>query len=209
MRGELEIALRREREPTEYRRVLDSTLEEVVRLSSITEDLLTLARSDSGAIVAKGQEVDVGEVVQTIAQRLSTTAAEKGTTLALDLASGHRTWADPGLLGQVAWNLIDNAVKFAPSGGTVGVTVVREGDAIVLQVTDDGPGFDGDDPGQVFERFFRADRARTRGEGGTGLGLAIVKAVAEAHEGAVSAENRPQGGASVRFEVPVRSAPDS
>jgi len=206
MRGELEIALRRDREPDEYRRVVGSTLEEVVRLSRITEDLLTLARSDSGVMGSRPEEIDVAEVVEHIADRLRHTADEKGVALEVDLAPGERTWADPGLLGQVAWNLIDNALKFTPPGGRVEVSLRRDSDDLVLTVADDGPGFDDGTPGDIFERFYRADQARTRrgGASGTGLGLAIVKAVADAHGGQVGAENRTSGGAAVMFRIPVR-----
>jgi len=211
MRGELEIALRREREPGEYRQALNSTLEEVIRLARITEDLLTLARSDSGAMRPTLEDTDVGEVVGMIAERLKPVSIERGTTLELDLPAGERISADPTLLGQVAWNLIENAVKFAPPGGHVQVTVRRDGDDVLLAVTDDGPGFDGEDPGQAFERFYRADQARTRhgDTSGTGLGLAIVKAVADAHGGDVRAENQASGGASVTVRLPKRSPSSS
>lgn len=209
MRGELEVALRREREPSEYRRVVGSTLEEVVRLSRITEDLLTLARSDSGAMGSRPEEIDIGEVVGRIAERLRPIADAKGTVLDVRLELGERTWADPGLVGQVAWNLIDNALKFTPPGGHVRVVLERDGEDTLLIVEDSGPGFDGGDPGQAFERFYRADPARTHREGttGTGLGLAIVKAVTEAHGGEARAENRQEGGARVSVRFPLRPRP--
>jgi two-component system OmpR family sensor kinase len=210
MRGELEVALRREREPSEYRGTLESTLEEVIRLSRITDDLLVLARSDSGSIRPSFEEIDVGEVVARIAERLRPVSVDKGSVLDLKLPRGGHAWADPGLVGQVAWNLIDNALKFTPPGGRVEVSLSWEPDAAVLCVADDGPGFDGTDPGQAFERFYRADPARTRRRGttGTGLGLAIVKAVAAAHGGEVRAENRASGGASVTVRIPRGSPAD-
>jgi signal transduction histidine kinase len=117
-------------------------------------------------------------------------------------------WVDPGLLGQVVWNLADNALKFTPSGGEVRITVEREGEGVSLRVQDTGPGFGDADPGTVFRRFYRADQARTHDveTAGTGLGLAIVKAVAEAHGGEVQAGNREKGGASVTVRLP-RGAP--
>jgi two-component system OmpR family sensor kinase len=209
MRGELEIALRREREPSEYREALESTLEEVVRLSRITEDLLTLARSDSGAMRPRLEEVDVAEVVERVADRLRPAFADKGSVMELLLEGREVARVDPTLVGQVAWNLIDNALKFSPAGGHVSVSLRRTGNDVVLTVADDGPGF-GSDPQHVFERFFRADRARTRRHetSGTGLGLSIVKAVAEAHGGAARAENLPAGGASVSVRFPEQPVGD-
>jgi two-component system OmpR family sensor kinase len=205
MRGELEIALRRERDASEYRRALESTLEEVIRLSSIAEDLLTLARSDSGAMQPKWEEIDLAEIVQRVGKRLRPLFAEKGSVLELQVDGIERTWGDPVLVGQVAWNLIDNAVKFTPPGGHVHVSVRRSAGDVTLTVTDDGPGFQSD-PRHVFERFYRADRARTRHDSvaGTGLGLSIVKAAAEAHGGEVWAENLPGRGASVSVRFPHR-----
>jgi two-component system OmpR family sensor kinase len=210
MRGELEVALRRERDASEYRQTLESTLEEVIRLSRITEDLLVLARSDSDVMQPSFEQVDLGPVIDRIAERLRPVAVGKGTVLDVKLPSGEPVWADPGLLGQVAWNLIDNALKFAPVGGRVEVSLMWEPDAAVFWVADDGPGFEGTDPGQAFERFYQADPARTRRRGttGTGLGLAIVKAVVAAHGGEVRAENRASGGASVTVRLPLGSPPD-
>lgn len=205
MRGELELALRRNREPEEYREVLGSTLEEVVRLSRITEDLLVLARSDSGALRPRREPCDVAATVGRISERLSTHATKEGVAVETRLAPA---WAevDEGLLGQVVWNLVDNAVKFTPAGGTVVVRTVQEGDQVAVEVLDTGPGFQS--PDQAFRRFYREDPARTHASptSGTGLGLAIVQAVAEAHGGRAEAHNRPEGGARVRVSFPVAAA---
>ena len=201
MRGELELALRRERAPGEYRRVLESTLEEVVRLSRIAEDLLVLARSDSGALRPRVEEVAVAEAAGRVVDRLRGRAGAKGVELTLVETGAHTAFVDPGLIGQAVWNLTDNAIKYSPAGGRVAIRVGREGDDIVIVVEDSGPGFR--DPDQAFRRFFREDAARTHGTAtdGTGLGLAIVRAVAEAHGGGATAENRPGGGARVTVRL--------
>ncbi len=203
MRGELDLALRRERTAGEYREVLGSTLEEVVRLSRITEDLLVLARSDSGALQPRKERVDVAEAIGSVLERLRGVAEGKGVALELDVGRGLAASVDAGMLGQIAWNLTDNAIKFTPAGGHVVVRTGRDGADVVLQVEDTGPGFD--DPEQAFRRFYRDDAARQHGtpESGTGLGLAIVQAVAEAHGGRVSAANRPEGGARVVVRLPA------
>ncbi len=205
MRGEIELALRRPRESEEYRAVLESNLEEVVRLSRITENLLTLARSDAGALTPMVEQVDAGQVVSKVVGRLRPLAEEKGITVGERIESPCPAVLDPALLSQIAWNLTDNALKFTPSGGRVSVVVQQSMDEVVLQVEDSGTGFGETDPAAAFERFFRRDSARTRSSEteGTGLGLAIVKAVAEAHGGEAWAENRPDGGARFSVRIPI------
>lgn len=209
MRGELELALRRERPTEEYRQVLASTLEEVVRLTRISEELLVLARSDSGALTPRLESCDVAAVVARVLERLQGQAEEGGVRLVGSAGEGVWGVADPGLLGQVAWNLVENGLKFTPRGGTVEVDLAAGPDGVTLEVSDTGPGFRS--PEQAFRRFYREDPARSHDTPteGAGLGLAIVRAVAEAHGGSARAENRPQGGAKVVVELPGQgSLPD-
>ena len=207
MRGELELALRRERDPSEYRQVLASSLEEVVRLSRITEDLLILARSDAGALVVRPEPLEVAGTVERIVERLRSQAADQGVMLDTKAVGDTTAEVDPVLLGQAAWNLLENAIRFTPPGGRVTIDSRDEGEHVALVVEDDGPGFPSDMIDRVFDRFFRADPARSRTEeaSGTGLGLAIVKGVAEAHHGTAEAANAPGGGARVTVRFP-RSA---
>ncbi|HZD04166.1 MAG TPA: ATP-binding protein, partial [Longimicrobiales bacterium] len=190
LRGEIELALRRERAPEEYRRVLASSLEEIERLSRITEDLLTLARSDAGSLRSTGGVTDIHDVAERIVDRFRGKAEEKALTLSVRVEGRRQVPLDPGLLGQILWNLTDNALKFTPPGGEVRVTAASRDDHLEIEVQDTGPGL-GPDPERIFDRFFRVDEARTPGEerSGTGLGLAIVRAIAEGYEGAAEAEN--------------------
>lgn len=208
LRGEMELALRRERAPEEYREVLNSSVEEVSRLTRITENLLTLARSDAGSIRPEARRVDVREVVERITDRLEPVAAERGVRIELAGASSLSACVDPGLVGQVVWNLVENALKFSPRGEAVEVHVGLEGPSpdgpVRLSVLDRGPGV-GDRPEELFERFFREDPARTRG--GSGLGLAIVEAIALAHGGSARAEARPGGGAVISATLAQMKAP--
>jgi two-component system OmpR family sensor kinase len=204
MRGELELALRRDRDSAEYRRVLQSTLEEVVRLSRITEDLLTLARSDSGVLLTRPEPVEFSGIAERVVERLESRAAAKEIRLETESSGDATTEADPVLLGQAVWNLVDNAIRHTPAGGTIRVTTRVQGDHVELAVKDNGPGFPEEMLAHVFDRFFRADRARSHAEAhqGTGLGLAIVRGVAEAHGGSATAENAPEGGARVELRFP-------
>jgi two-component system OmpR family sensor kinase len=207
MRGELELALRRERDLPEYRRVVESTLEEVVRLSRITEDLLILARSDSGALVVRPEPVDVAGAVERVLERLRGKAAAKGVALESDVVGDTTAEVDPVLLGQTAWNLLENAIRFTPAGGRIRVVARGDAERVELLVEDSGPGFPPEMLDRVFDRFFRADPARSRPDevSGTGLGLAIVKGVAEAHHGTAEAANVPDGGARVTVRLPRRA----
>ena len=201
MRGELELALRRERTPEEYRRVIGSSLEEVERLSRVAEDLLTLARSDAGVMEPRLREVDLTEVAAHAFERLRARAAERGVELRVD--GGEVTaWADPDLVSRAVWNLVDNAVKVSAS--RVDVAVGEDAGTAWIEVADSGPGIAPEHLPRLFDRFYRGDTSRTRdGQAqGTGLGLAIVRAIAEVHAGRVSAENRPEGGARFRLELP-------
>ena len=208
MRGEIEIALRRPREPDEYTRVLGSTLEEVMRLSKLTEDLLTLARSDAGALTPQVQVADAVEIAARMVDRLRPRAEAKGIDLVLDAPESMSALLDEGLLGQCVWNLTDNALKFADPGGHVRVAVSERSDELILEVEDDGPGLGDLDVSSPFERFFRVDEARTRdpATAGTGLGLAIVKVAAGAHGGHATAENRSEGGARFTVRFPLTFA---
>ncbi len=214
LRGEIEIALRKERTPTEYRSVLESNLEEILRLSRITEDLLTMARSDAGALQGRSRLVDPRDLLDRIVDRFQPAAAERGVTLSAGVHGDRPVQIDPGLVGQVIWNLADNAVRFTRPGGSVEIALEVEDDRLTLTVSDTGPGL-GDDPGRVFDRFYRADTARTPGEhtSGTGLGLAISRAIVDGFGGSITAENRPEGGARFVALIPTdgrrQESPDS
>jgi len=209
MRGELELALRREREPTEYRRALESTLEEVIRLSRITEDLLVLARSDSGALLTRVEPTDVAGVVRRVMDRLEGSASGKGVHLEAEATGDATGEIDPVLVGQAVWNLLENAIRHTPERGTVRVVTRGAVGEVSVTVEDSGPGFSAEALERAFDRFFRGDPARSRQQeaSGTGLGLAIVKGVVEAHHGSVRAGNGPSGGARVTLVFPRSHAP--
>lgn len=200
LRGDLDVTLKRDRTPAEYRETLERCREEVLRLSRLAEDLLVLARNDAGVLLEQQTDVDVRVLAEHAMKRYRPLAAQRGITLQV-LGGEAVVLGDPRVLGRVIGNLIDNAVKFSPNGGKV-VAELTSADMVRLKVTDEGQGIAPEHLSHLFRRFFRADPARPRAEG-TGLGLAIAKAGAEAHGGTVEfTGNSP--GATFTLSLPCR-----
>jgi two-component system, OmpR family, sensor kinase len=206
LRGELELARRRDRSPEEYRRVLGSALEEVERLCRVAEDLLTLARSDAGVMEPRLRRVDLAECAARTLERLRTKASAKEIDLRLDVTGPVPGLFDPDLLDRLVWNLVENAIKFTPSGGVVAIGVHANGGEALIEVIDTGPGIPSEKLERMFERFYRGDFVRTPSleNTGTGLGLSIANAIAEVHGGTLAASNREGGGAVLRVTLPRR-----
>jgi two-component system OmpR family sensor kinase len=202
MRGELELARRRPRPTGEYERVIDSALEEVERLTRIAEDLLTLARSDAGVLRLRPAAADLAVIGARVVERLGLAASSKNVELALRTDPPVTAEVDEDLVSRLLWNLATNAIKYTPAGGRVTLAVARENGAVTLRVADTGPGIPEDALPQVFDRFYRADAARTTAAAaqGTGLGLAIVRAIADLHGAELAARNTGTGAEfTVRF----------
>ena len=201
----MEVALRKDRTPEEYTRVLKSSLEEAERLSRLAEDLLTLTRSEAGAQRLQLRKDDLAERVRRAVVRFAQQAEEKGVEVQGPAPGAVWVEVDPDLTDRVIWNLLGNGLKFTPHGGRVETKVLGEGGNVILEVMDTGPGIPPDQLESVFDRFFRIDEARTSGAetSGTGLGLAIVKAIVNLHGGQVSVENQACGGAVFRVTLPA------
>jgi signal transduction histidine kinase len=173
--------------------------DEVDHLTAMVEDLLLLARSDSGTLELEQVPVDLGDVASDGASSLAKVATERGVTVTVDPEPAEVT-GDPARLRQLVMILVDNAVRHAPSGGHVSVQVRADGPDATLIVDDDGPGIGPDDLPRVFDRFYRAAGAPG---GGTGLGLAIAAWIVERHDGRIEAANRPAGGARFTARIPL------
>lgn len=202
LRAELELALRRARTPDQLLAALRSAAEEAQRLTRLAEDLLVLARSDGGKLPVRKEHLDVAALIGETVGSFSSRADELGVGMeqALEPTRGR---VDPIRVRQAIGNLIDNALRHSPQGGKVRVELDPRDGMFSIRVSDSGSGFTPSFLPRAFEAFSRADESRARAEGGTGLGLAIVRAVAEAHGGSVSAENRPDGGAIVTISLPT------
>ncbi len=187
---------------------VDRLLNEVIRLSSLVQDLLELSRLDMAAAAAlKVSHVDIVKLVNQAWHNLEPLARDRDQALHCLAADAVWAWVDEARLYRVIFNLLDNASKFSPSGGVIQVRLEQRGDVLGISVRDQGPGFPPEALPQVFERFYRADGARVRTDSssvsGSGLGLAIVRQIIEAHGGMVEASNSAEGGAQVRVQFPM------
>jgi two-component system phosphate regulon sensor histidine kinase PhoR len=174
---------------------------EVDRLVQLVEELLQLARIESGAAPLVLNDVAVADLLAATIDRFRPQAERAGVSLTLQGRPRGTVRADANRLGQAVGNLVHNALKFTPSGGQVTVGAVRANGIVRITVSDTGSGIDPADLPRIFERFYVADRSRSRR--GTGLGLAIVKHVVRAHGGSVSAESTLGRGATFTIELPV------
>ncbi len=183
--GRTQVALSQARSVDELREVLEGNVEELERLSAIISDMLFIARAEHDAIPLQPDDVDLAREAQRVADYLSLIADEKGVTLRVTGAPSPLR-ADRLLVQRAITNLVSNAIRHAYPDSTIDVELASAGGRTVLAVTNQGDGIAPAHLERIFERFYRADPARSRGEGGSGLGLAIVRSIAHAHHGEVS-----------------------
>jgi heavy metal sensor kinase len=200
IRTSAEIALlRKSGSASTYREALLCILSEAERNTALLDHLMFLARADSGQLLTKCP-VDVGQEVQRVCEQVQALAAEKDLSLGMR-TDDHPAWISGNAdhLRRLWLVLLDNAVKYTPPGGNIEVSVKPSGaGSVFVEVKDTGVGIAANDLPHIFERFFRADEARTRGVGGAGLGLSIARWVAEAHDATISVNSTPGHGSAFR-----------
>lgn len=206
VRGTIEVALRRPRSGEEYRETLAASLDEIERLSRLVNALLTLSRADAGQLPYAYAPCRLAAVAEGAVKAHASRAAERGVRLELAAAEPFELLADADRLREVIDNLVDNALRYAPPDSAIVVSVRREGDRARLSVQDSGPGLSLDEQVHVFDRFYRADRSRSRHSGGTGLGLSIAKAIVDAHRGRLSVQSAPGHGCTFLVDLPIEAA---
>jgi signal transduction histidine kinase len=194
------LSRHRDRPLGESSEALDDIDAEAAHLSLMVDDLLLLARSDSGAVPLDCVPLDLGDVASDAASALGRTAEARGVQIEVDPEPAMAT-GDPARLRQLVTILVDNAVRHSPRGGSVSVVVRARAATVSLEVADDGPGLRPEDMEHVFDRFYRAPGAPS---GGTGLGLAIARWIVERHGGRIGVRNGDAGGAIFRAELPAR-----
>jgi heavy metal sensor kinase len=204
IRTTAEVAVQRDRTAPEYREALTEILEESERTSQVVDSLMLLARADSGKEMLECVPADACAVVRGAIEQGEKLARSQGiefkASVPVDPIS---IQADSDALRRAVLILLDNAVKYTPTGGAVKVDLVKEGGFAVVSVTDTGIGIAKEDITHVFDRFWRADKVRSRGQGGAGLGLSIATWIAEAHQGSLAVESAPGRGSVFRLRVPL------
>jgi heavy metal sensor kinase len=201
IRGELEAAVQHQHLTPELLDLVGSALEETERLRTIVEQLLVVSRLDAGDAQMEKVPLDLGQLATSTAEQMLLLAEEKSITVRCDAQPGVEVEGDPSRLKQVVVNLLDNAIRYTGQGGSILVSTAKQDDWATLTVADNGAGIPPEALPHVFERFYRADKARSRYSGGSGLGLAIVKAICTAHHGDVEITSTEGVGTTVTIRL--------
>ena len=204
MRSVGEVALQHTLDAVAYRDVIGSMLEEVDRLTRLVESLLILTRADSGKVqLAAAETLDLGELAGHVIDQLRVLADEKQQELTLRAPIRVRATGDAALIRHALMNLIHNAIKYTPNGGTITVEVNGTGGQAMIEVRDTGPGIPAAHRDRIFDRFYRVDPGRSREEGGVGLGLAIARWAVEANGGHIELASGETDGSLFRVVLPA------
>jgi signal transduction histidine kinase len=185
------------------RELAEEVLAETDRMGTILSDLLTMARLDAGALEVGRKPFDLSSLIEEETERFRVRAIHEGVRLDVRTPDELLATGDPARTGQILAALLDNALRFTPSGGSVEVDAYRHDEAVEATVTDTGPGIPPEHLSRIFDRFYRAESARTREGGGTGIGLAIACGLARAQDGDLEAANAKDGGAVFRLKLPA------
>ena len=210
MRTRAELALRKARSAEEYRETIEQIHAELEKTTALIEQLMFLARADSGAEVLRFVPTNVADVLREACDQGAALAEAKQIAFHEQIP-GRPLWiqGDPGSLRRLFLILIDNAVKYTPAEGRVDVSLAQNDGYVVAEVRDTGIGITEADLPSVFERFYRADKARSRASGGVGLGLSIGKWIAEVHSGTIDVHSSPGQGSVFQIRLPIANGTSS
>jgi heavy metal sensor kinase len=206
LQGNLEVTLLKARTPEEYREALINNLEQVERLITLARALLTLAKFTSDKPPVHLVPLALEPLIQDLMDELTILADERRIKLSFESESVPPILGDAQWLKQALINLLDNALRYTPSGGAVTVRLQAVKEGVAVAVEDTGHGIEPEHLPHLFERFYRTDWARAKDSGGTGLGLPIVKEIVEAHEGAITVTSQVDKGSvfTLRLPIPIR-----
>jgi two-component system heavy metal sensor histidine kinase CusS len=202
LRGEAEVALRKSRSVDDYREILSSSLEEYQRLAHIIDSLLFLARAESPEMRLNQETLDLGYELAAVKDFYEAAAQEKDVDIRVEAPPCVLGDVDRTLFQRALGNLVSNALAHTPAQGWVALRAVSEPDAVRVEVSDNGVGIAPEHLSHIFDRFYRADGARSRTSGGVGLGLAIVRSIASVHGGSAEIQSEPGHGTTVRLKLP-------
>lgn len=200
-----ELALDKQRPAEELRETIETCRRSALRMRSLIESLLTLARFDSGELTLDSRSFDVARTVGDCVGMVRPLAAQRRIAIQTDLGPATAT-GDPDRIAQVVTNLLTNAIRYNHDQGQVGVALRSSGTEVVLSVSDTGIGIPPEHLAHIFERFYRVDNARSRKDGGVGLGLAICKSIVAAHGGQISVSSHPERGTKFEVRLPKTGA---
>jgi signal transduction histidine kinase len=204
LRGSLEVALEEERLSEEYRDVIGNALIEVRHLARLSQNLLFLARGQSGRVTLSFANIDLTRLLGEIGRNVQPAAVDRGLDLAVEVpADPVRAFVDADRIQQVFHNLLENAMRYTEAGGAILLKLTSVPAEARMEVSDTGIGIPEGDLPYVFERFFRSDRARHAYSGGSGLGLSIVRWIVEAHKGTVEVKSRVGKGSTFTVKLPL------
>jgi two-component system heavy metal sensor histidine kinase CusS len=203
MRIEVEVALGKARSMSEYQETLGSCLEECQRLSRIIDSMLFIARAEDPRTQIHRESVDVGIELERVREFYEAPAGDAGVELRVSCPPGTLAPVDRVLFQRAVGNLVANAIRYTPRGGHIEMNATRENGVLRVQVADTGSGIAPADLPKIFDRFYRADLARSTGTGNAGLGLAIVKSILSLHGGSVAVESRPGAGTRMNLQFPA------
>lgn len=192
------------RDEEEYREALRMMAEQTRRLSRIVHDMFVLARADAGSYPLQKRPLYLNDLLDEVARSGGLLASGKNITVEATNLPEAAYHGDEDLLRQMMLNLLDNAIKFTPAGGVVKLSLTRQPFEYRLSVSDTGPGIPPEAQAHIFERFYRADKARSRAEdGGAGLGLAIARWIAQAHDGSLELADTGHNGTTFNARLPI------
>lgn len=200
------IVLRGKTQPQVAEEFGKRIISEVDRLTAVSDDLLDLAKIETGHRTLHAEDFYLMEVVQSVLHTLAPKLEQKALEFRFEISDGLKVYADRGAIHQIMTNLIDNAIKYNRPAGQIVVSASESGDWVTISVTDSGIGIPQEDLSRIFERFYRVDKARSRESGGTGLGLSIVKHLVELHGGKFSVKSELGKGSVFTFMIPAKLA---
>jgi heavy metal sensor kinase len=206
IRTEAEIALRRSRGDAEYREALRHILLEAERTSALVEELLSLARADSGRETLRISSVDLSTIVREVSEQWRELMAARNLTFTCDVTDEElAVLGDRNALQRLLTVLLDNAAKYTPAPGTVDLHLEMTGELAAIRVSDSGIGIALEDQPKIFDRFYRADKARSRNLEGAGIGLAIAQWIVQQHKGSITVQSSPGKGSTFLVQLPLQA----
>lgn len=208
LRGEAELALRRVRTPEEYQLALQNIVREAASMTEVVEELLLLARAESKNVVMHWQDVGLDDFLSGLRHSVLPIFTSRHVELRMHNLAGVNFRASAGYLALALKNILLNAAKHSPQGGSVDLSVWREGDDVVFAVRDQGEGISDQDMPYIFDPFYRADTVRNRAAGGAGIGLSLTMALVKLHNGILEAKSKPGEGATFTLRVPQKDRSD-